>query len=92
MSLTKSEIQALNTLIGKADNEDMSVIYERMKLQRTWISNQVRRSLTVGDKVKFQGRRGVMVTGEVTKVNRKKCIVREGMTNWNVPMSMLEAV
>jgi len=92
MALTKTEMETLNTLLGKADIDNVALIYDRLKLQRTWLSNQVRRSLTVGDKVKFQGRRGLMVTGVVTKVNPKKCIVRDGTTSWNVPLNMLSVV
>jgi hypothetical protein len=57
--------------------------------------------MTVGSKVKFVGRQGRTVVGEVTKINRKFIIVKEQpssfnggifATNWRVPGNMLELV
>jgi hypothetical protein len=55
----------------------------------------------VGSEVKFVGREGRVVVGQVTKINRKFIIVREQAnsfnggifaTNWRVPGNMLELV
>lgn len=57
-------------------------------------SNQLKRSLRLGDKVSFTGRGGVKVTGTVTKINRKTVYVKETTdsvfgTTWRVSPSLL---
>ena len=96
MKMTAKEMETVMTLIGKADNEQLSEIIARVKLQRTWLANQMVRSIVIGDTVEFDAR-GRVARGEVTKVNRKNINVREQMpngmaTNWKVPASMLKKV
>ena len=71
-------------------NDELNQIVEALKLQRQFIGAQAIRSFRVGDTVSFtESRRGLTVTGKVTKINRKTVIVNEGYTNWNVPAAML---
>jgi hypothetical protein len=50
------------------------------------------RSFTKGDTVKFHStKRGVTVTGTVTKVAIKYVTVKDGAMLWRVPANMLEA-
>lgn len=92
MKMTAKEMETVMTLIGKADNEQLAQLLERFKLQRTFVQNQTRRSLVVGDTVEFVAR-GKVINGSVSKVNRKTVIVRQaGFGNWKVPADMLKKV
>ena len=96
MKLTASEMETVLTLIGKADFDQMTRIAERMKMQRTFITNQNVRSVAVGDEVEFVAR-NVVIRGKVTKVNRKNLIVSQKggnnvTTNWKVPAMMVTKV
>ena len=44
---------------------------------------------SVGDKVSFNTKRGGTVTGEITKINTKTIVVKEGFTSWKVSPSLL---
>ena len=63
-----------------------------IKGQRKADAAVMRATLSVGDRVSYDGRKGY-TEGTVTKVNRTKCIVRadgdSAYQTWNVPMSML---
>ena len=96
MKMTAKEMETVLTLVGKADLDQLAQVISRVKLQRTFISNQNRRSITVGDTVEFTAH-GRVARGEVTKVNRKNINVREQMpngmaTNWRVPAEMISKV
>jgi hypothetical protein len=96
MKLTATEMDTVLTLIGKADFDQIVRIAERIKLQRTFITNQNVRSVVVGEEVEFVAR-GVVIRGVVTKVNRKNLIVsQKGLnnvtTNWKVPAMMVSKV
>ncbi len=96
MKLTATEMETVLTLIGKADFDQMTRIAERMKLQRTFITNQNVRSVVVGDEVEFPAR-GMTIRGKVTKVNRKNLVVCQiggnNVTyNWKVPAMMVSKV
>jgi hypothetical protein len=96
MKMTAKEMETVLTLIGKADFDQIVKIAERVKLQRTFVQNQNRRTLVIGDTVEFVAR-GVLINGEVTKINRKTVMVRQDSrnnmtTNWKVPAEMLKKV
>ena len=71
--------------------DDIKMVNERMSLQRTFIGNDIKRSLKIGDKVSFNGRRG-LTEGTVLKIAIKNVVVDTGSTRWNVPASMLSKV
>ena len=84
-------------MFGDFSNDQLNAIAQAVKYRRNQISKDVKRGLCVGDRVKFPGRTGQYVIGNVTKVNRKFVIVQENRggylpTNWRVPASMLETV
>jgi len=96
MKMTAKEMETVLTLIGKSDFEQITKIAERLKLQRTFVQNQNRRSLVIGDTVEFVSR-GFLINGEVTKVNPKTVMVRQKSPNnvttrWKVPAEMLKKV
>lgn len=88
-----STIQEINASIigGSFTNEQLDSIAMAIKFARNQLATKAKFTLVVGTPVKFVGRRGETVFGDVTKVNRKFIIVRSGMTNWRVPANMLSA-
>tara|TARA_R110001606_G_scaffold3494_1_gene15493 strand:- start:1133 stop:1408 length:276 start_codon:yes stop_codon:yes gene_type:complete len=89
--LNSKELETINNLVAKMGLDDIKMVNERMSLQRTFIGNDIKRSLKIGDKVSFNGRRG-LTEGTVLKIAIKNVVVDTGSTRWNVPASMLSKV
>jgi hypothetical protein len=90
--LNVNEMKTINELVANMSLEDIKLVNERMSLQRTFLGNTIKRSLTIGDKVSFNGRRG-LTEGTVLKVKIKNVTVDCGNSGrWNVPASMLTKV
>ena len=89
--LKSTEMDTINALVSKMSLEDVKMVSERLNMQRTFIGKQTIRTLTKGDRVSFNGRRG-LTEGTVLKVNIKNVVVDTGNTRWNVPASMLTKV
>ena len=90
--LNTVDMETINSLVAKMGLEDISIVNERMSLQRTFLGKDIMRGLTIGDKVSFVGRRGITVEGTVLKVKIKNVTVDTGVARWNVPASMLTKV
>jgi S-adenosylhomocysteine hydrolase len=90
--LTNTEMESIVAKIGNLDFDQCKELNERLTMQRTFLANQSVRSFVIGDTVTFTGRRGVVNTGEITKVNRRYVHVKVGHTNWKVPAEMLSKV
>jgi LysM repeat protein len=87
-------IQEVNTAImfGNFTNEQLNSIVSAVQYARAQLGKQKIRTFTKGDTVKFHStKRGVTVTGTVTKVAIKYVTVKDGMMLWKVPANMLEA-
>ena len=93
-------LQEINRSIiaGTFSNEDLNSIGDAIKFARSQLVTKNKSTLVKGTKVKFtNSRSGMIVIGQVEKVNRKFVIVRENKpgafiaTNWRVPANMLEA-
>ena len=54
------------------------------------IKNKIKSTLKVGMNV-FIVQKTKKTPGVITKINQKKCLVKSGMTTYQVPMTMLEA-
>ena len=98
--MTYATIQEVNTSImfSNFTNEQLNSIVSAVQYARTQLGKEKIRSFTKGDAVKFHSvKRGVTMTGTVSKVAIKYVTVREGGTNklvsglWRVPANMLEA-
>ena len=89
--LKSSEMETVSFLVSRMSLEDIKMVSERLNMQRTFIGKQTIRTLMKGDKVSFNGRRG-LTEGTVLKVNIKNVVVDTGTTRWNVPASMLTKV
>lgn len=72
-------------------NSDLNDLNQAITFARAQIRNQVKRTVTVGNKVQFSGRNGLVV-GTLKKVAIKFATVETSAGNWRVPLNMLEAV
>jgi LysM repeat protein len=91
---TYATIQEVNTSImfSNFTNEQLTSISDAVNYARAQLRAVKIRSFTKGDTVKFHSiKRGVTVTGTVTKVAIKYVTVKDGVTLWKVPANMLEA-
>jgi FKBP-type peptidyl-prolyl cis-trans isomerase 2 len=76
--------------VSRMDAEELNRVVEAVKMRRTYIAKTTARSLSIGDSVSFESKRGVTVQGTVTKVNSKTVVVdtvHDG--RWKVTASML---
>jgi len=92
--MTYATIQEVNTSImfSNFTNEQLDSITSAVQYARAQLRAVKIRSFTKGDTVKFHStKRGVTVTGTVTKVAIKYVTVKDGVTLWKVPANMLEA-
>lgn len=73
--------------------EELNSLVEAIKYARNQLGRQVKRSISVGDKVEFTDTRvGYVHQGSVTKINVKYVIVNTNKGNYRVPASMLKVV
>lgn len=88
-------IKDINAAIvsGVFTNDDLNSIADALRYARAQLAKQTRRSLMLGDTVKFtSSRNGVTYTGTVNKIKQKFVLVRTNSGLFNVPANMLEAV
>jgi LysM repeat protein len=88
------DIKQINSAImfGTFTNTELESIMSAVQYARAQLRAVKIRSFTKGDTVKFHSiKRGVTVTGTVTKVAIKDVTVKDGVTLWKVPANMLEA-
>jgi len=90
-------IQEINTSImfSGLTNEQLNSVLAAVKYARAQLGQQVKRTLSRGDTVKFtSSKHGCVVTGTVEKVAIKFVTVRTtsgpAMGLWRVPANMLE--
>jgi hypothetical protein len=88
-------IQEINKEImyGTFTNDQLNSIVDAVKVARTNLARQTKRSITLGSKVKFtSNRNGMTYTGTVDKIKVKFVLVSTPQGRYNVPASMLETV
>ena len=88
------DIKQINSAImfGTFTNTELESIMSAVQYARAQLRAVKIRTFTKGDTVKFHSiKRGVTVTGTVTKVAIKYVTVKDGVTLWKVPANMLEA-
>ena len=76
---------------GNFSNDELNLVIEAVKYARAQNGRRAANTLKIGEQVKFNGRNGPVV-GRLEQIKIKKAIVVSGMTRWNVPLAMLEAV
>ena len=88
------DIKQINSAImfGTFANTELDSIMSAVQYARAQLRAVKIRTFTKGDTVKFHStKRGVTVTGTVTKVAIKYVTVKDGVMLWKVPANMLEA-
>ena len=88
------DIKQINSAImfGSFTNTELESIMSAVQYARAQLRAVKIRTFTKGDTVKFHSiKRGVTVTGTVTKVAIKYVTVKDGVMLWKVPANMLEA-
>ena len=82
-------IQDISTLNGLEVNS----VVEAIKMRRNQLHFADAQSLKIGDKVSFQGRRGITEKAVVEKIKIKNVLVRTTSgIRWNVPGSHLTKI
>ena len=86
-------VREIKSAIVSSDltNDDLNELVMAIRFARSQLVKEVKRSLRVGDTVKFTGRNGV-TQGTLEKVAIKFATVKVGYMSWRVPMNMLESV
>lgn len=91
------DIKQVNSAImfGSFTNTELDSIIDAVKFSRSVLTNQNKRSLRLGAKVRWNSsKQGRVVEGTVLKIAQKFATVSENgrMMQWKVPMNMLEVV
>jgi hypothetical protein len=55
--------------------KDVKVMYDMANDRQRELNEEATRTYRCGDEVTFKGRRGVMLVGKITKINRKTVVV-----------------
>jgi hypothetical protein len=90
--MSQLSIQDVNSAImfGSFTDEQLRSISSAIIYRRAQIVKETRRSIMMGDVVRFtHPKTGRTHQGSVVKINIKNVKVREGFTTWNVPANML---
>lgn len=88
-------IQDINSAImfGNLTNDQLNSIIQAIKYRRSQMTKEIRRSVSLGDQVKFySSQRNQTMLGTVEKVAIKYITVNTGGSRWRVPANMLEIV
>ena len=79
-------------MFGNFTNDELTSIIDAVKYARAQLAQQTKRSLMLGDSVKFTSTKNHMTyTGTVSKIAIKYVTVRTNQGLWKVPANMLEA-
>ena len=88
-------ITQINTAIlqGVWTNDQLSSMIDAVKFARARLTEQSKRSLSIGDNVNFNSSKlGQNVTGVVTKIAIKYVTVKTATGAWRVPANMLTKI
>jgi hypothetical protein len=87
-------IQEINQSImfGNLTNTELDSVISAIKYRRSELMKENKRSMTLGDTVKFySSKRGMELKGNVIKIAKKYVTVDTQTGLWRVPANMLEA-
>jgi small-conductance mechanosensitive channel len=88
-------IMQINTAIlqGSFTNDQLTSIIDSVKFARARLTDQTKRSLSIGDNVNFtSSKTGRNVTGVVMKIAIKYVTVKTIQGAWRVPANMLSKI
>lgn len=89
------DVKQINSAImfGTWTDTELSSMIDAIKFARAGLQKQVKRSLSLGDTVKFHStKRGVTMQGTVSKIAVKYITVNTQQGLWKVPANMLSVV
>ncbi len=89
------DIKQINSAImfGTWTDVELSSMIDAIKWNRAQLQKQVKRSISLGQTVKFTStKRGMTMQGTVDKIAIKYITVRTNQGLWKVPANMLETV
>ena len=75
--------------INNSSIEELREINELIQMRKDMLGKNKMRELKVGDKVTFEKKNGVIITGTIRKKNIKRLVVDTPEGGWNVPANML---
>ena len=80
------EQDVINYIMSIQTREELNRMFDVCKRRHSQLVENLTFKFKIGDIVKFTGRYGVMVTGKITKINRKTLSVTQDITNtrWTV--------
>jgi hypothetical protein len=78
-------------IYGRFTNDELNLIIGAVKQARALNGRVAKRTLGVGQQVKFRGRAGV-VSGVVESIKIKNAVIVTSGGRYRVPLSMLESV
>jgi len=90
-----TNIKDINSAImfGNFTNTELISIIDAVKYARAQLTQKTKRSLMLGDTVKFTStKHGMPMQGTVNKIAIKYITVRTAQGLWRVPANMLEVV
>ena len=88
-------IQQINSSImfGNFTNDQLDSVISAIKYARSQLGKSMKQGLRVGDRVEFySSKRGITVTGTVSKIAIKYITVNSATGLWKVPANMLKVV
>ena len=78
--------------INNSSFEELREISELIQIRKDMLGKNKMREMKVGDKVSFEKKNGVIVSGTIRKKNIKRIVVDTPEGGWNVPANMLTLV
>ena len=87
------KLQKVIEAISNMNGTELSSVVDVVKMRRNQLHFSDAQSLRVGDKVSFNGRRGIVEKAVVEKIKIKNVLVRTTSgVRWNVPGSHLTKI
>ena len=78
--------------INNSSIVELREISELIQMRKDILGKNKMREMKVGDKVSFEKKNGVIVSGTIRKKNIKRIVVDTPEGGWNVPANMLTLV
>ena len=78
--------------INNSSIVELREISELIQIRKDILGKNKMREMKVGDKVSFEKKNGVIVSGTIRKKNIKRIVVDTPEGGWNVPANMLTLV
>jgi len=78
--------------INNSSIVELREISELIQIRKDMLGKNKMREMKVGDKVSFEKKNGVIVSGTIRKKNIKRIVVDTPEGGWNVPANMLTLV